>query len=87
MAKTFPGEITLICLAPMTNIALAMREDKTFASSIKSVVAMGGTYLAQGNTLNYCTEFNFLLDAKAAQIVFDTFDDITLVPYEACKLL
>ena len=84
-ASEHPKEITLICLAPMTNIADAIRRDPTFASKIKHLFVLGGTYKAHGNTPHYCSEFNFYLDYEAASLVFESFkDNLIMVPYENC---
>lgn len=44
---------------------------------------LGGTYLAQGNTDYYSSEYNFFKDSEAAALVFDSLSDITMVPLEA----
>ena len=46
---------------------------------------MGGTYLAQGNTDEFSSEFNFFKDPNAARTVFDNFRDITMIPIETCR--
>ena len=82
-SKEQPGEITLISIAPLSNIAAAVKADPDFPKRVKNLVIMGGTYLAQGNTDYYSSEFNFFKDPEAAQIIFDSFADITLLPVEA----
>lgn len=44
IAKKYPGEVDLICLAPLTNVALATRLYDDFMDLIKSVHIMGGNY-------------------------------------------
>lgn len=39
--------------------------------------------MSQGNTDYYCSEFNILKDPDGAALVFDSFDDITMLPVEA----
>ena len=82
MSKEYEGEITLIALAPLSNIAEAVRKDPDFPKRIKNIVMMGGTYLAQGNTDYYSSEFNIFKDPEGAALVFDSFDDITMLPLE-----
>ena len=84
-AAKYPGEITLICLAPLTNIAVAIQKDASFGKNIKNIVILGGTIFAMGNTMYNCTEFNFLKDPDAANIVFTNCDHITLVPIEVSR--
>ena len=83
VSKEIPNEITILALAPMSNLAAATRKDPEFPSRIKNVVMMGGTYLGQGNSDYYCSEFNIFKDAEGAALVFDTFKDITMLPVEA----
>lgn len=83
ISKEIPNEITILALAPMSNLAAATRKDPEFPSRIKNVVMMGGTYLGQGNSDYYCSEFNIFKDAEGAALVFDTFQDITMLPVEA----
>ena len=60
--------------------------DASFASNIRDIVLLGGTYLAQGNTDYFSSEYNFFKDPDAAKVVFDNFLDITMVPIEACRV-
>jgi inosine-uridine nucleoside N-ribohydrolase len=74
----FPGQVTLFGGGPMTNIALAIQMDPQFASLVKELVIMGGSFEpAQNGTafsLEYVNtprlEFNFRWDPEAAHIVF-----------------
>ncbi|XP_052072923.1 inosine-uridine preferring nucleoside hydrolase-like [Mytilus californianus] len=62
-----PGEITLIALAPLTNVALALRLDPDFGRKLKEVFIMGGNIEGRGNK-NLGAEFNFYADPEAAYI-------------------
>ncbi|KAJ7378708.1 hypothetical protein OS493_021290 [Desmophyllum pertusum] len=53
-----PGEITLVPIGPLTNIALACRLDPNISSKLKDVVIMGGNFEAKGN-VSVSAEFNF----------------------------
>jgi len=85
IAREHPGEISILGLAPLTNLALAQKKDPTFAKNVRDVVLLGGTYLVQGNTDYYASEYNFFKDPEAAKVVFDNFLDITMIPIEACR--
>ena len=63
-----PGEITLVALGPLTNIALALRLQPQIAGEVAGLVVMGGTVQEPGNT-NPLAEFNFHTDPHAAKIV------------------
>lgn len=75
------GDITIIAVGPLTNIATAMRADPRIVSMIKKLVIMGGGHL-QTNTTS-ASEFNIFLDPEAAQIVFTSGCEILLVPLDA----
>ena len=63
-----PGEITLVVIGPMTNLALALALRPSLAQSIKQVVFMGGS-ATEGN-VTAAAEFNIWADAEAARMVF-----------------
>ncbi len=64
-----PGEITIVPMGALTNIALAIQKDKDFVKNVKSVVLMGGAE-GKGNVTE-TAEFNFYKDPDAAKIVFE----------------
>ncbi|WP_340558369.1 nucleoside hydrolase [Streptomyces sp. GSL17-111] len=77
-----PGEITLVSLGPLTNIALALRLEPRLPRLLHRIVVMGGAVRGHGNlTLN--AEFNIGADPVAADLVFANFTDITLITWEA----
>jgi len=81
-ANESPGELTLVALGPLTNLALACRLDPGFPHKIKQFVFMGGTINAIGNTANITAEFNFYCDPEAALIVLDAFPMATMLSWE-----
>jgi inosine-uridine nucleoside N-ribohydrolase len=64
-----PGEITLIALAPLTNVALALRLEPRLASSVKEIVLMGGAVRVPGN-VSPVASANLLNDPDAAAAVY-----------------
>lgn len=64
-----PGEVTLIAVAPLTNLALALREAPEIAGLAKRVVLMGGAFAVHGNTTP-AAEANIHCDPEAADLVF-----------------
>ncbi|KAF4525753.1 hypothetical protein B566_EDAN002013 [Ephemera danica] len=85
MAQEHKGKLTLICLGPLTNAALAMKTDPEFSNNIHQLFIMGGNYTAEGN-ITSAAEYNFHCDPEAAHIVLaKTKSQITLVPWETCK--
>jgi inosine-uridine nucleoside N-ribohydrolase len=63
-----PGEVTILALGPMTNIALALRMKPEIETKIKRIVFMGGNLKVGGNA-STSAEFNFWFDPEAARIV------------------
>ncbi|CAN4117280.1 unnamed protein product [Withania somnifera] len=53
----YPGEVSILALGPLTNLALAVKRDSTFASKVKRVVVLGGSFFALGN-VNPAAEAN-----------------------------
>lgn len=84
LVNQFPGEITLIALAPLTNIAVALRLDPDFGRKLKEMVIMGGNIEGRGNTTPGA-EFNFCSDPEAAHVVLKEIGcPVLIVPYEIC---
>jgi len=63
-----PGEVTVLALGPLTNIAMALRLRPDIETKIKRIVMMGGAFRVPGNVSQYA-EFNFWFDPEAARIV------------------
>lgn len=77
-AKKYPGEITVILLAPLTNMALALRKEPRLKEWLKELVIMGGAVDHPGN-ITPAAEYNMYIDPEAAKIVFHSGIPITLV--------
>ena len=69
LARAHAGEVTLVTLGPLTNLALALRKAPEIAKMFEKVVVMGGTGDHLGNATP-ATEFNIWVDPEAAAIVF-----------------
>lgn len=63
-----PGEVTILEIGPMTNLALALRMKPEIETKIKRLVFMGGNVHVGGNA-SALAEFNFWFDPEAARIV------------------
>jgi inosine-uridine nucleoside N-ribohydrolase len=83
-----PGQVTILAIGPLTNIAMAMRMEPRFAGNVRQLVIMGGAIasLADGggnHTPN--AEFNFYVDPEAAQIVLRSGIPIVLSPLNVSR--
>ena len=69
-----PGEITLVTLGPLTNLALAVLREPALPRLLKGYALMGGAFGVSGNTTP-TTEWNIHCDPEAAKIVFRAWGD------------
>lgn len=81
LSQAHPG-LLLVCLGPLTNLALALRLDPGLPARIGRLVVMGGAVTGQGNT-SVSAEFNIAFDPEAAHVVFEAFESFDLVDWEA----
>jgi purine nucleosidase len=77
----FAGEITVVTLGPLTNLALALLHDATLAQKVTACVVMGGTGFGYGN-VTPVAEFNIWADPEAAKIVFESGMPLTMVGWD-----
>ncbi len=88
MVMQAPGEITLVPIGPLTNIALAVRKEPRIAERVREVVIMGGALRVPGN-VTPMAEFNIAADPHAAHIVLHAGWPIRLVSLDTttCAIL
>jgi purine nucleosidase len=79
-----PGEITLVTLGPLTNVAMAILKDPSIPAKIERCVMMGGTGDGHGN-VTPVAEFNIWVDPEAARIVFESGMPITMVGWDISR--
>lgn len=72
-----PGEVTLVAVGPLTNIALALRREPALATCVRDFVIMGGS-TTRGN-VTPAAEFNIAVDPEAAAEVFAAGWTVTMV--------
>lgn len=83
LTRERPGELTLVALGPLTNLALALRLDPSLPDRVARLVVMGGAVTGHGNTGRVPAEFNIGFDPEAAHVVFEAFPAFDLVDWEA----
>ncbi len=69
LAASRPGELTLVCVGPLTNLAIALNVEPQLPRLLRNVVVMGGAYGVPGNVTLFA-EFNVHADPEAAAQVF-----------------
>ena len=78
VARENPGELTLVTLGRLTNLALALQKEPELPRLLRSVVTMGGTVFAAGNC-SPVAEANFAGDPEAADLVMQAGFDLLQV--------
>ncbi len=84
LARQHPGEITLVTLGPLTNIALALRKAPDIAGLFSRVVMMAGTGDGTGN-VTPAAEFNVWVDPEAADVVFRSGMPLEMVGWDVSR--
>jgi purine nucleosidase len=80
-----PGELTIVAIGPLTNVALALALEPRMAGAVKEIVAMGGVYLGQTNVAAMPGEFNFWVDPEAASMVLASGAPLRLVGLDVTR--
>ena len=83
-ADAYAGELELVTLGPLTNVALALSLAPRIASQIKRCFIMGGTSDNRGN-VTPVSEFNMWVDPEAAQIVFSSSLEKVMVGWDISR--
>ncbi len=81
LAHEHPGELDVIAIGPLTNLAIALKQDPSIAELVHEVYIMGGAALVPGN-LSAVGEANIWNDPEAAQAVVEAPWQVVLVPLD-----
>lgn len=79
-----PGEVSILCLGPLTNIARAFGREPSIIDDLDRLVIMGGSVNAIGN-VTPCAEFNIHCDPESAKKVFRSASAKTVTPLDATR--
>lgn len=77
-----PGEIHLLAIGPLTNVAAAITREPRFAASLGHLTIMGGWFAVTPTSPRGPAEHNIICDPEAAHIVFSSGAPISLVPLD-----
>lgn len=83
-----PGQVTLMAIGPLTNVAMALRQEPGLAAKVKQLYIMGGAVAALPDGAGNITpnaEFNFWVDPEAAKIVLRSGIPIALSPLNVSR--
>lgn len=79
-----PGEVILIALGPLTNLALAEERHPGILKQARRVFVMGGMLQGEGNVLQ-TVKYNYLTDPHAIRQVFQSGANVTLIPFDIAQ--
>jgi inosine-uridine nucleoside N-ribohydrolase len=83
----FPHEVSILEIAPPTNLAMAIRKDPSIVPLIDKVVTMAGQVYAPGNAYLDTAEFNWWFDPEATQIVLRAAIPHYVIPLDCTNTL
>jgi inosine-uridine nucleoside N-ribohydrolase len=81
-----PGEITIVAIAPLTNLAAAEAKQPGILKKAREIVIMGGAFQCPGNVTHHA-EFNIWFNPEAAQVVFNSRSDLVVMPLNVTRHL
>jgi purine nucleosidase len=76
-----PGDVTILCLGPLTNLARAFRRDPQLPSMVDRIVMTGGSLTGSGN-ITPAAEFNFYFDPESAREILMSRTTKILLPLD-----
>ena len=83
MAKKYPGELEILAVGPLTNIAIALLKYPELSKLVKHISIMGGAE-GLGNYGNAAAEFNIWADPDGAKYVFNSGIPTIMAGLEIC---
>lgn len=84
LAGSYPNELTLIAVGPLTNVARAVMKDPDRMRGLREIIIMGGAFETGGN-VSPVAEFNIHADPHAAQVVCDSGVPLVFVPLDVTR--
>jgi purine nucleosidase len=82
--RAAPGEIILVTLGPLSNIATALLREPALAGWVKDCYVMGGAACTVGN-ITPAAEYNIWCDPEAARILFRSGMKVMMIGWEHCR--
>ena len=75
--------VTIIALAPLTNLAVAIERHADLPTDVADVITMGGAIEVEGNAPDDAAEWNYFIDPTAVDVVLRSGIPVTMVPLDA----
>ncbi|GJD15777.1 Inosine-uridine preferring nucleoside hydrolase superfamily [Rivularia sp. IAM M-261] len=86
LLNAHPGEITVLAVAPLTNLAAAEMKSPGILRKAKEIIVMGGAFAVPGNVTSQA-EFNIAFNVDAAQLVFNSRNDTVVLSLDVTNEL
>ncbi len=84
LALDRPGEVVLVAIGPLTNVARLVTEHRNAAAALRGIVHMGGAAFVPGN-ITPAAEFNTFCDPEAARVVLTSGLPVRLIPLDVTR--
>jgi purine nucleosidase len=81
LVRANPGDISIVCLGPLTNLAKAIQRDPQLPTLVHRLIVTGGCIQAPGN-ITPAADFNFYFDPRSARAVIHSRASLTLIPLD-----
>ncbi|MBM3933240.1 MAG: nucleoside hydrolase [SAR202 cluster bacterium] len=78
------GEMVIVALGPLTNVALALKGEPSLVKWVKQIIVMGGAFNCPGNTTPHA-EFNVFNDPEATDLVLNSGVPVRMVGIDVCR--
>lgn len=79
-ARTYPGEVTILAVGPMTNVATAIRHSPATSRNLRQVISMGGNVSAADVANTQCwSDLNYGSDKEAAGLFLESHANLTVI--------
>jgi inosine-uridine nucleoside N-ribohydrolase len=87
LARKYPGEITLIAVGPLQNVADALRKEPRLSALLKKVVLMSGNVYGRAGNKPVIPEWNVVVSVEDSQLVYSAGLPLTIVPLDSTTLV
>ena len=81
--RQYPGEIEIVTLGPLTNVALAILQDREAMKGVKHIYTMGTSGFGPGNTTPVAS-FNVYVDADSFRVLLGAGIPLTIIGFDQC---
>jgi purine nucleosidase len=86
-AKKYPGDVVLLAVGPLQNVADALRKEPNLGKYLKRVVLMSGNVYSRAGNQPVIPEWNVVASTKDAQVVYSAGLPLTIVPLDSTTLV